>query len=640
MVATTSTLAILALAAPAGSAIAGKRGDGARTAQRLGVQLVPKHQAGKSAGAFSNAKGANPLIGLLSDPSTADYAYWKSAMKQQSAKRAAKRTAAPKALAVEPLLVDEEEPDGIRGGNDTLATAQLIPAFGSATNRRPAARILGTLAPSVAAEPVDAAPEDNGSIPLAGDSGLSGSGSSTTTEATIGDGPHGSDGDGTGDFDFYAVRGASAGQRLVVDIDTPASTLDSVVILYDAAGNAIAANDDASGSLDSLLIFVLPAAGDYSVSVAGFPNFQDDPQDSGSGDGAGSEGGYAVTFGLDSIDVDTYAVNLRAGDVVGGSVSGSGTLLSVHDPAGREVHGSTQDASFIYPPSSPLPGGGNAVVDHVAARTGRHYITVIGAEGNYDVTLEDYRPGPQAAGVIPTLFLDFNGQRVNTGIFGGAGVRQLSPLSAFLGRWGIPASQYDVLQNRIVDTVTENVRRDFAGQGVNVRVLNSRDNADPFGQPNVSRLIVGGTTDQSGVDTIGIAQSIDPGNFETEETALILLDIVSDPPDEDLISDPSFNAYIGAGTNRVRFVGTALGNIVSHEAGHFVGSWHVDQFNRRLNLMDQGGNFPLLYGVGPDGVGGTADDPDVDFGEDIFNPNEGFTGIENTAARTLWGLHP
>ena len=56
--------------------------------------------------------------------------------------------------------------------------------------------------------------------------------------------------------------------------------------------------------------------------------------------------------------------------------------------------------------------------------------------------------------------------------------------------------------------------------------------------------------------------------------------------------------------------------------------------------MDQGGNFPLLYGVGADGIGGTADDPDVDFGNDVFNPGEGFTGLENTAARTLWGLHP
>ena len=637
-VATTSTMVVLALAAPAGSANAAPRGEGARAAERLGVQLVPKHRAGKSAGAFSNAKGANPLIALLPDPSKADYAYWKSAMKQQSAKRAAKRAASPKALAPEPLVVDEEEPEDFRGSNDTLANAQLIPAFGSAANRRPAARILGTLAPAVAAEPMDAAPEDNGSIPSTGETGLSGSESSTIVPATIGDGPHGSDGDGTGDFDFYAVRGAAARQRLVVDIDTPTSTLDSLVILYDADGNAIAANDDDPVNLDSLLTFVLPAAGDYYVSVAGYLNLQDDPQDSGSGDGAGSEGDYAVTFGLDSIDVDVYAVNLRAGGVLGGSLAGSGSVLSVHDPAGREVHGSTQDASSIYPPSSPLPGGGNAVVDHVAARTGRHYVTVMApeaeAEGNYDVTLEVYRPGPQAAGAVPTLFLDFDGQRVNTGIWGGPGVRRLSPLSAFLARWGIPASQQNALQNRIVNTVIENVRRDLAG--TRVRVLNSRDHADPFGQPDVSRLIVGGTIAQSGIDTIGISQSIDPGNFETEETALILLDTVSGP----VADDASFNHYIGAGTNRVRFVGTALGNIASHEAGHLVGSWHVDQFNDVLNLMDQGGNFALLYGVGPDGIGGTADDPDVDFGQDIFNPGEGFTGIENTAARTLWGLHP
>jgi hypothetical protein len=343
-----------------------------------------------------------------------------------------------------------------------------------------------------------------------------------------------------------------------------------------------------------------------------------------------------VTFGLDSVDIDTYAVGLRAGDVLGGSVSGSGTILSVQDPAGREVIGSAQDGSSLYPSSSPLPGGGNAVTDHVAASTGRHYVSVLGREGNYDLTLEVYRPGPQSTRAVPTLFLDFDGERVNTGIWGGPGVRRLSPLSAFLGRWRIPAAQYDALLDRIIDTVTENVRRDYAAQGVRVRVLNSRDNPDPFGQPNVSRLIVGGTIAESGIETIGIAQSIDPGNFETEETALILLDLVSGPRTD----DASFNFYLRPRSDRVKFVGTALGNIVSHEAGHFVGSWHVDQFNDVLNLMDQGGNFPLLYAVGPDGIGGTADDPDVDFGEDLFNPNEGFTGIENTAVRTLWGLHP
>ena len=45
-----------------------------------------------------------------------------------------------------------------------------------------------------------------------------------------------------------------------------------------------------------------------------------------------------------------------------------------------------------------------------------------------------------------------------------------------------------------------------------------------------------------------------------------------------------------------------------------------------------------MFGVGPDGVGGTADDTDVDFGDDVLNPNEGFTGTEDTLTRTAFGL--
>jgi hypothetical protein len=169
-----------------------------------------------------------------------------------------------------------------------------------------------------------------------------------------------------------------------------------------------------------------------------------------------------------------------------------------------------------------------------------------------------------------------------------------------------------------------------------VRIRNSRDNAPQFGEPNVSQLIVGGTIAESGIPTIGIAESIDPGNFGHEESALILLDVLSDPAAG--FGSPSLNTYITPASDRIAFIGQAIGNIVSHEAGHYLGNWHVDQFNAQPNIMDQGGNFPVLYGVGPDGVGGTADDVDVDFGEDTFNPNEGFTGIEDTLVRTAFGL--
>ncbi|MGW3608149.1 hypothetical protein [Micromonospora sp. NPDC005161] len=54
----------------------------------------------------------------------------------------------------------------------------------------------------------------------------------------------------------------------------------------------------------------------------------------------------------------------------------------------------------------------------------------------------------------------------------------------------------------IVAEVEENVRHDMIESGLNerfdLRIRNSRDHADPFGEPNVSRVIVGGTIAESG----------------------------------------------------------------------------------------------------------------------------------------------
>ena len=53
---------------------------------------------------------------------------------------------------------------------------------------------------------------------------------------------------------------------------------------------------------------------------------------------------------------------------------------------------------------------------------------------------------------------------MNTGIFGGPGVRQLSPFRAFLGRWGLTGAQENNVINRIVNTVTENLATDFGSR--------------------------------------------------------------------------------------------------------------------------------------------------------------------------------
>ena len=235
------------------------------------------------------------------------------------------------------------------------------------------------------------------------------------------------------------------------------------------------------------------------------------------------------------MDTDFYSVDLAKGDVLGGSVTGGSSRLTVYRPDGEQMIASQQDASSIYPTQSPLPGGGNAVFAYVAEEPGPYAVRVDAGFGNYDLGLEAYRPGSQidTASRVQTVFLDFDGARVNTGIWGGPGVRTLSPFSAFIAKWGLTRAQEAALIDGITAEVQENIRRDLIEKGLNrnleVRVINSKDQADTFGSTNVSRVVVGGTIAQSGVETIGIAQSIDPGNYAHEETALVLLDLLSDP---------------------------------------------------------------------------------------------------------------
>ncbi|WNB86515.1 PPC domain-containing protein [Cellulomonas sp. ATA003] len=264
----------------------------------------------------------NPYLSLLPDPSAIDRHAWKARSAAGSAAREESRSAVPDARTEQqrtggrrgatPLVVQEAEPGSAWGVNDTPATAEPVPGFGSRRREASAADIRGTLSSGPAPVPFASPPEDNGSIPLAGATGVS-AGTAMRTTGTIGDGPHGSAGDATGDLDFYAVP-VVAGQRLVVDTDTAGDGLDTVVIVWDATGVVIASNDDdGSGGFDSSLSVPVPATGDLYVSVSAYGSYPTDPFDSASGSGATSEGDYAVTFALDATDVDVYAVRLRPG---------------------------------------------------------------------------------------------------------------------------------------------------------------------------------------------------------------------------------------------------------------------------------------------------------------------------------------
>ena len=540
------------------------------------------------------------------------------------------------------ISVGESEP------NDSIGQANLVP-LGFDTGEDPNVQISGNLAQAVTVVPITTT-EDNGDINRATETTIV-SGQQAVISSSIGDGPFAAS---TGDYDFYAVRNVQVGSRISIDIDaqTVGSTLDSYIAIYDAAGNLVASNDDDGSTFDSQLLFTAATAGDYFVAVFGFGGaFMSDPFDSASGIGPASTGTYNLTIGLDTSDFDFFEVNLDAGDIFNAWNTGEGTILSLYDSAGQLLMESRQNSTGINPTASPLRNAGVAALNWVTDTTGTYYVSIGGGAGAYNLNLEVYRPEleTQAPGNRQILFLDFDGATIDPGIFGGAsGSATLSGLSTFLGNWGLTGADENAVIDAIIASVTESLSQDMRVLGNNgdfdstlnngdfdIEILNSRDDADPFGQTNVSRLIIGGTIGELGISTIGIAQSIDVGNFETEETAVVLLDLLSASA-----GDPnSLNQYqIANGASIIDLIGTGVGNIAAHEAGHYFGNWHTNQFNISPNIMDQGGNLDNSIGIGADRIWGTADDVDVDFGDDMFVPNEGFVGTEDTLNVVAFGL--
>lgn len=363
-----------------------------------------------------------------------------------------------------------------------------------------------------------------------------------------------------------------------------------------------------------------------------------------------------VNGGLDSAeDTDKFRVELDAGDVISVRMSGGAERVALRDSRGFMLMSSVYNAGNPAPENSPVSSAGRAALSTIVSTPGTYYVDVFDGIGDYFLDVQVLRPGleSQPIGSHQILYIDFDGATVDTSEFVSDGSkRTLSPLVDFLPRWGLdPEKDLDAVIDAILLSVEENMSLDVRAAGINgdydatgvpgqfdIEILNSRDHGEQFGNANVSRVVVGGTMSELGISTIGIAGSIDVGNFNTEETAVVLLDYISDPAPS-TSNTASLNLYpIDPSSSMVEFVGTAVGNIVSHEAGHFFASWHTWNRNQRDELMDSGGNAAGMFGVGEDGVFGTDDDIDVDFGYDVFAVNEPFQGLENTLAGLAFGL--
>ena len=219
------------------------------------------------------------------------------AAKRASSARLARVQAQADPGARTPAVVhDEEEPAGTAGSNDTAAAAERIRIFGTRPSQNHRLRVLGELADlSGYVDTLPRPPEDNGSIPLSSPSGISGQGA-ITTNARLGDGPHGRAGDGTNDFDFFAVD-VGAGRSLTASTVGTTSGVDTVLAVYDATGELLAIDDDSGGEpaepdhLHAALRRHLLRHGRRLLLPGPLPA---DPFDSGSGAGDGEEGNYHV----------------------------------------------------------------------------------------------------------------------------------------------------------------------------------------------------------------------------------------------------------------------------------------------------------------------------------------------------------
>ena len=355
---------------------------------------------------------------------------------------------------------------------------------------------------------------------------------------------------------------------------------------------------------------------------------------------------------VDASDTDVFLLELTAGDVLGGALcaapsSAMDPVIELYSPNGVLLYRNDNDngANILLPPESPLPRvdpdtPSDSFLNYVIPEDGMYIVRVDHSDnddddiGEYEMTLTVSRPGIEdtPVGTQQILFIDFDGETIPEETFGTE--YTFTALSYALTGWGLTAADEDDVIDAIIATIEENYSElgltgnngdyntDAIAGNYSILILNSRDHVDEFGNnPMVSRVVVG-LSDQYSPGAAGLAQYIDPGNFSTDDTAWVdLTDLAGLGTTSvfDLNQIP-----LQPGVSIVDLIGVAVGNIITHEAGHFLGSWHTNPFNSIYNLMDSGaGGLPNIIGIGPDYLFGSADDTDVDFVVDEYYRSEG-----------------
>ncbi|QDS93136.1 Dockerin type I repeat protein [Roseimaritima multifibrata] len=360
-------------------------------------------------------------------------------------------------------------------------------------------------------------------------------------------------------------------------------------------------------------------------------------------------------------DVDYFAVDLRAGDILDlATIGGAGSIDVFYENGSRWfAMDSNQHDPLLLPDSSPLQTNGTVAGAQVVPEDGRYYVRVApnGFTGVYTLGMRAYRPymESQPIGTKQIVYVDFDGYvgprsvidpiDLETGL-PNTGTIRIDSLYDYITNFGLLQRDEDALIDRIMARVHEDFNDvipvngsngDYANTGIagqfGITILNSRDHADPIGVANVTRVIVGGTNaDIFTEDLLGISESIDIGNFDTSE-------IVYSPLDQ--VLPYTAGITISGAQSTLDLVAQTIAVTVTHELGHSFGLRHTDG-NNNIGSMIDGPGAPVQafdFELGPDGIFGTEDDQNLEFPVyDRFSTAEGFFGYERVADAIAFGL--
>ncbi|MEL7296577.1 MAG: hypothetical protein AAGJ86_02885 [Pseudomonadota bacterium] len=649
-----------------------------------GEAFTPDHAALQAAKATAPNAFVMPATPMMPDPriatpvpgdvGTSDY--WTALKRAQAQTRI--NAAAPGGVAavtaIDPSTtpVEYTESESEEGANDSVETAERVKRLKTGKSRkRNTATVTGSLGEGLIIREL-IQQEDDGAIPLALQSGVTGGPDGISFSGVIGDGPAPGV---VADYDMVALSlPANTTFEISVTTPDPFGDLDPVVSFFLDDGTLIFQQDDGGTGFDSFATLTVGANPlNLVLAIGGFGAFEPaNPFDSlgGSATGLiGSEGSYDFqlrVFPSGDGDVDFYTFKLDKGDVLGAAARIDGNpSLDIFNMNGEFEKGVTGFGTFAVA-ESPLPIDGNGVIDYVAEETGMYAIAISGGFGPYELDLGIYRPGFEELGRrVQLLWVDYNGGPVSKEPwFGFPFVTDHTPFRDFLPALDLPNTPADVrrITNRITAGVRKTYETDLEASEENPNTAVAVMGNDGTGMPNffealidqgsftffgttfdVSVVEVSGTIDEAFISTIGISQSIDTGNYNSQESALVLLDVLTAPATPGASANNTFtlnDIVLAEGVTKEDMVVEVMSNIITHEAGHYIGNWHTDGvFSANQGIMDEGpGGLFNLAGIGPSGIFGAEDTVDAAFIDDAYSTFEGFRGEENTTVNTAYSL--